>query len=336
VGQRETERLNEIIFGAGLASAVCTAAELGVADHIQRGSPRSARQLAEATGCLEGPLYRLMRLLASHGLFSETRNGEFDHTALSEALRSDADGSYRAGARLFKRIFASWAGLEHAVRTGQPGFNKIYGKPIFDYVGEHPDLGPILDAAMSSFHGYETAAMLDVCDFSGVRLLADVGGGNGSLIGAVLQRYPRMRGLLFDLGHVAARARQSLKEQGLSDRCEVLEGSFFETIPAGADAYLLRHIIHDWTDEQCLQILSHCRKVIPTEGRLFIVECVVPTGNDRSISKDFDITMMNFPGGLERTEAQFRALLARAGFELSSITPTATMVSIVEGRPVPR
>ena len=334
VGQRETEQLNEIIFGAALVCAVCTVAELGVADHIRRGSPRSARHLAEATGTLEGPLYRLMRMLASHGLFTETSNGDFDHTALSEALRSDAEGSYRAGAQMFHRMFAAWSGLEHTLRTGHPGFNKIYGKPLFDYVADHPDLGPILDAGMSSFHGYETAAMLDVYDFSGVRVLADVGGGNGSLLGAVLRRYPQMRGLLFDLGHVVERARGSLKEQGVAERCEVLEGNFFETLPAGADAYLFRHILHDWTDEQCLQILSHCRKVIPAQGRLLVVECIVPAGNGRSISKDFDITMMNVPGGLERTEAQFRTLFARAGFELSSITATATMVSIAEGHPI--
>jgi hypothetical protein len=336
VGQRETEQLNQILFGASLAAAISAAAELGVADHIRRGSPRSARHLAEATGSLEGPLYRLMRLLASHGLFTETRAAEFDHTALSEALRSDADGSYRAAAQMFHRVFAAWSGLEHAVRTGQPGFDKIYGKPVFDYVAEHPDLGPILDAGMSSIHGYETGAMLDIYDFNGVRVLADIGGGNGSLLGAVLERYPQMRGMLFDRGHVAERARRSLGERGLSDRCEVLEGSFFESVPAGADAYLFRHILHDWTDAQCLQILGHCRKVIPEQGRLLVVECIVPAGNGRSISKEFDINMMNFPGGLERTEVQFRALFANAGFELSSITPTATMVSIAEGRPMSR
>jgi O-methyltransferase len=336
VGQRETEQLNQILFGASLAAAISAAAELGVADHIRRGSPRSARHLAEATGSLEGPLYRLMRLLASHGLFTETRAAEFDHTALSEALRSDADGSYRAAAQMFHRVFAAWSGLEHAVRTGQPGFDKIYGKPVFDYVAEHPDLGPILDAGMRSIHGYETGAMLDIYDFNGVRVLADIGGGNGSLLGAVLERYPQMRGMLFDRGHVAERARRSLGERGLSDRCEVLEGSFFESVPAGADAYLFRHILHDWTDAQCLQILGHCRKVIPEQGRLLVVECIVPAGNGRSISKEFDINMMNFPGGLERTEVQFRALFANAGFELSSITPTATMVSIAEGRPMSR
>jgi hypothetical protein len=237
---------------------------------------------------------------------------------------------------MFHGVFAAWSGLEHAMRTGQPGFEKTYGMPLFDHVAEHPDLGPIVDAGMSSIHGYETGAMLDVYDFSGVRVLADIGGGNGSLLGAVLQRYPQMRGILFDRGHVAERARRSLGEQGLSDRCEVREGSFFESVPAGADAYLFRHVLHDWTDQQCLQILRHCRKVIPAQGRLLVVECIVPTGNGRSISKEFDINMMNFTGGLERTEVQFRALFANAGFELSSITPTATMVSIAEGRPISR
>jgi ubiquinone/menaquinone biosynthesis C-methylase UbiE len=207
---------------------------------------------------------------------------------------------------------------------------------VFDHVAEHPDLGPVVDAGMSSIHGYETRAMLDVYDFSGVLVLADVGGGNGSLLCIVLKRYPQMRGLLFDRGHVAERARRGLGDQGLADRCEVLEGSFFESVPAGADAYLFRHVLHDWTDEQCLQILRQCRKVIPPEGRLLVVECIVPAGNGRSISKEFDINMMTFTGGLERTEIQFRALFANAGFELCSISPTATMVSIAEGRPISR
>jgi hypothetical protein len=143
-----------------------------------------------------------------------------------------------------------------------------------------------------------------------------------------------MRGLLFDLDHVVARARESLKGHGIADRCQVIEGSFFETVPPGADAYLFRHIIHDWTDEQSVQILSHCRKVIPDSGRLLVVECVVPVGNGRSISKDFDMTMMTFPGGVERTESEFRSLFKQAGFELTSVTPTTTMVSVVEGKPM--
>jgi hypothetical protein len=166
-----------------------------------------------------------------------------------------------------------------------------------------------------------------------VRVLADVGGGNGSLLAGVLQRYPQMRGILFDLGHVVGRAAEGLKQAGLASRCQVVEGSFFDTIPAGADAYLFRHIIHDWTDEQSLQILGHTRTVMPRDGRLLLVECVVPTDNAPSPAKEFDMTMMIFPGGMERTEAEFRSLLARASFELTSVTPTSTMVSVVDARP---
>jgi len=197
----------------------------------------------------------------------------------------------------------------------------------------NPAVGPLLDAGMSSFHGYETAAMLDAYDFSGVKTLADIGGGNGSLLTGALKRYPAMRGILFDLGHVVGRAQTNLRAAGLAERCEVIEGSFFETVPSGADAYLFRHIIHDWTDEQSLQILGHCRRAIPSDGRLLLVECVVPAGNDPSASKDFDITMMTFPGGMERTEPEFKALLDQAGFALTSVTPTSTMVSVVEARP---
>jgi hypothetical protein len=338
MAQKETERLNQIMLGAALSRAVSSVAELGVADHIQPGSPRSVRDLAKATGAHEQSLHRVLRFLASHGLFQEirnkdTNNGDFDHTPLSAALRSDAEGSYCPAARFFHRLFPGWDGLDHSLRTGQTGFDKVFGMPIFEYVGKNPELGPILDAGMTSIHGFETAAMLDAYDFSAVRTLADIGGGNGSLIASVLQRYPKMNGLLFDLGHVVARARERLKSMELADRCQVIEGSFFDTVPSGADSYLFRHVIHDWTDEQCIQILGHCRKVVPKEGRLLVVECVIPTGNDPSISKDFDMTMMTMPGGLERTEAEFRSLFKHSGFELTSVTPTSSMVSVIEGKP---
>jgi hypothetical protein len=333
MSQQETEKLTQMVFGAGLSRAICTVAELGIADQIEAGSPQPVSSLARATGAHERSLYRIMRFLASHGLFQEKSDRQFDHTPLSLCLRSDAEVSFRAAGRMVHRMFAAWDGLHHAALTGEPGFDKAYGKPIFDYVGSHPDLGPILDAGMTSFHGHETAAMLEAYDFSDVSVLADIGGGNGSLLGSVLRRYPKMKGILFDLGHVVARARQNLQEYGVADRCTVIEGSFFDSIPDGADVYLFRHIIHDWTDEQSVQILSHCRKVIPRDGRVLIVEAVVPAGNEPSLSKDFDITMMIIPGGIERTKEEYRTLLDQSGFTLTSITPTASMVSVVEGRP---
>ena len=333
MSQQETDQLNTMLQAAALSRALCTVAELGVADHIAPGTPQPVAALATATGTHERSLYRVLRFMASHGVFAETAPRSFDHTRLSQVLRSDADGSYRAAARLFHRFFPGWDGLDHAVRTGEPGFNKAFGQPVFDYVMANPEIGPILDAGMTSIHGYETGAMLDAYDFSSVRVLADIGGGNGSLLAGVLQRYPQMRGILFDLGHVVGRATESLAQAGLAARCQVIEGSFFDSVPAGADAYLFRHIIHDWTDDQSVQILGHCRAAMPRDGRLLLVECVVPAGNTPSLSKDFDMTMLTFPGGMERTEDDFRALLARAGFALTSVTPTTTMVSVVEARP---
>jgi hypothetical protein len=333
VGQQENEQLSRILIGAALSRAVSTIAELGIADLIQTGQPQPVEHLARASKTHEPSLYRVLRFLASHGLFRETENRKFDHTALSAALRSDAPGSYRAGAQMFHHLFAGWEGLHHSVQTGAPGFNKVFGAPIFDYIQTHPEMGPVFDAGMTSLNFYETTTMLEAYDFSGINVLADIGGGNGSLLCAVLPRYPNMKGILFDLGHVIGRAKERLKASGLAERCTAIEGSFFESIPAGADTYFFRHIIHDWTDEQCIQILGHCRKVIPANGKLLIADGVVPAGNAPSPTKDLDMTMLTFPGGKERTEAEFRSLLEASGFTLKSITPTASMINVVEGKP---
>ncbi len=323
-----------MMTAAALSRAICTIADLGVADQIERGKPQSVSTLAEQTGAHERSLHRTLRFLSGYGLFEETSRGHFDHTDLSAALRADAPGSYRPAALMFHNFFPAWDGLDHAVRTGRSGLEKLFGKPPFEYMAEHPELGPVFDAAMTSIHGYETGAMLDAYDFSGISTLADIGGGNGSLIAGVLARYPKMNGLLFDLGHVMGRAKESIAKRGLADRCRIVEGSFLDTVPTGADAYLMRHIIHDWNDEDSIRILKNCRKAVPANGRLLLVECVVPENNKPSIARDFDMTMMTLPGGIERTEAEYRDLYEASGFRLTSITPTTTMVSVLEGRPV--
>ena len=322
------------MLSAAVSRAVGIVAELGVADLVDVGKAKTAAELAAATGSHARSLYRLMRFLASHGVFRETAaGGEFEHTALSAVLREDAPGSYRAGARMFHHLFAAWHGMDHSVKTGEPGFNQSYGMPVFEYVAKHPHLGPIVDGAMSSFHGsIETNAMLEAYDFSGIAVLADIGGGNGELISGVLRRYPALRGMLFDLGHVMERAKARLAAEGLAGRCEVIEGSFWDTVPAGADAYLMRHIIHDWNDEQCIGILGRVKKVLPKDGRVLVVEGVIPPGNDPSLVKNYDMTMMTFPGGLERTEAEYRELFRASGLVVTSVTPTTSMVSVVEGR----
>ena len=330
---QETEQLTRMIAAAALPRAICTLGELGVADHIQPGVPQTALKLAGATGAHEDSLYRMMRFAASYGVFLETGDRAFDHTPLSAALRTDAEGSFRPAARMFHHLFPGWAGLHHTVTTGGSSFENVFGLPLFDHIGQHPELGPLFDAGMTAFHGHETAAMLDAYDFSEIQTLADVGGGNGSLLTAVMQRYPRLKGILYDLGHVAGRARETIQAHGLESRCAVIEGSFFEAIPQGADAYLMRHVIHDWTDEQSVQILRNCRKVVPANGRLLIVEFHVSPANEPSVGKDADMIMMAYPGGKERTPEEYRALLEQAGFRLSGVTRTKSAVSVVEGRP---
>ena len=301
-------------------------------ESVYRSTKRGATPGAE-TGCHERSLYRCLRFLASHGIFEEQDQRSFALTPLAEALRTDADGSFRAGARLFGFLFPGVGDFEHCLRTAESGFTKAFGQPVFEYLADHPEVAPVFDAAMTAIHGPETPAMLAAYDFSGVSTLADIGGGNGSLLTATLRKYPEMKGLLFDLGHVTDRAKANFQAAGLNDRCEVREGDIFASFPLGADSYLMRHIIHDWSDEQSIQILKNCRAVMPQHGRVLIVEPVVPAGNDPSPAKDQDIAMLIYPGGMERTEEEYRELFAAAGFELTGVTPTSSPVSVIEGRP---
>jgi O-methyltransferase domain len=334
VASAETEQLSRMLTGAALSRAICTIGDLGVADHIEPGSPQPVARLAQLTGTHERSLYRLLRFTASYGVFRDAGDRAFEHTPLSTALRSDAPGTFRPAAQMFHRVFAVWDGLDHAVRTGESGCMKVYGEPMFDYIGKHPELAPVFDAGMTSFHGHETDAMLEAYDFGEIKTLADIGGGNGSLLTVVLRRYPQLRGILFDLGHVIGRAKAGLRESGLEQRCSVIEGSFFESVPAGADAYLMRHIIHDWTDEQSVQILRNCRNVTPMHGRVLLVEFAVPAANQASLGKDADMIMLTFPGGMERTEDEYQSLFEQSGYRLHKVTKTRTSVCVIEGRPV--
>jgi ubiquinone/menaquinone biosynthesis C-methylase UbiE len=334
MAQAETEKLTQMVFGAGLSRAISSIAELGVADLIESGSPRPIEFLARVSGAHERSLYRILRFLAGNGIFQEKDNRHFDHTALSHCLRSDAENSFRPAAQIGHRISSFWNGLHHSALTGESGFTKVFGQPLFSYLGTHPEVAQIFDAAMVAIHGHETPAMLDSYDFSSAHVLADIGGGSGSLIAATLQRFPKLKGILFELDHVIRRTGETWKTYGLGDRCSLIAGNFFESMPSGADTYLFRHIIHDWSDEQSVQILKNCRRVIPNTGRLLIIEAVVPTGNESSPAKDFDLVMLVLPGGIERTEEEYRVLLKEAGFQLSSVTPTGSAVSIVEGKPM--
>jgi hypothetical protein len=228
--------------------------------------------------------------------------------------------------------YKAWGELLYSVKTGKIAFDKVYGMPVFEFLSQNIEQAKVFDAAMVGVHGRETEAMTDAYDFSGIGVLADIGGGNASLLITVLKRYPAIQGILYDLPGVAERARANLQAAGLADRCRIMGGNFFESVPAGADAYLMRHIIHDWDDEKAMTILRNVHQAIGKDGRLLVVEGVIPPGNDPSFGKLLDLTMLTIPGGKERTAEEYRLLFRTGGFELTRTVPTKAEVSVIEGR----
>jgi hypothetical protein len=296
----------------------------------------TAEQLAAVTNTHSRPLFRLLRYLASLGVFQCDESQRFSLTPMASLLRSEADGSMRSMSRIMGRYGPPASShLIDAVRSAKVPFEAAFGKPLFEFLGDHREDAELFDAAMNGFHAGEAEAVLDAYDFSGITTLADIGCGNGSALSAALKRYPALRGLFFDQSHVIERSRAGIQSAGFAGRCELASGSFFESVPGGADAYFMRHIIHDWPDEASLRILRNIRHVIPLAGRLLIVEMVVPEDNSPSIAKNFDILMMLLPpDGAERTENEYRKLLRAGGFEISRVVPTASPVSVIEAKPV--
>lgn len=325
------QQLDQMITGYWSSQAIYAAASLGIADLLAEG-PQTAEQLASATETNAGALYRLLRALASVGIFSENEQKEFALTPLAEYLRSDVPGSKRALAMMTgDEHFQAWGEILYSIRTGKTSFDKVFEKPFFEYLPEHPDKAQVFDQAMTGIHGRETGEILKSYDFSEIKTLLDIGGGNGSNITSMLQQYPEMQGTLFDLPHVVERAQPHIEQAGLSDRCDLIGGNFFESVPEGADAYFMRHIIHDWDDEKSLTILRNCHAAMPEHSKLLIVESVIPAGNDPFAGKFLDLVMLLIPGGKERTAEEFRSLFDQAGFEVTRIIPTQSELSIIEG-----
>ncbi len=321
-----------LLSAPGFAQAIYVAAKLGIADLLSAG-PRSADELATATKTHARSLYRLLRTLASGGVFAEDGARRFALTPLAECLRADVPGSQRGMALAWGEVFSrAWAELLYSIQTGEVAFEKAFGLPLFAYLGQHPEHARLFTETMAGAHGQETEAMLQVFDLAGVGVLADVGGGDGSALAATLLRYPRMRGILFDLPEVAERARVNLAGAGLADRCRVIGGDFFRSVPDGADTYLLRHVVHDWDDERAVSILQNTSRAMGRAGRLLVVESLLPPGNDGPLLKLLDLSMLVMPGGEERTEEEYRALFARAGLELTRVVMTQAGVSLLEGK----
>ncbi len=330
----ERERLSQMATGAWLTQMVYVAAKLEIADHLAKGS-RTVTDLAAAVNVQAGPLHRLLRGLASVGVFVEGEPQQFALNPAAEFLRDDHPQSVRPLVIMTGETqYEAWADLLHSVQTGKTGFEHRFGRPLFDYLGDHPDQAAMFDRAMTSIHGRETAAILDAYDFRPFRRVVDVGGGNGSQLIEILRKHRNLSGMVFDLPHVVERARVALQAANLANRCDTRGGSFFEAVPAGCDAYLLRHIIHDWDDAQSHTILKCVRQAIPQHGKLLIIETVIPPGNDPCFAKLLDIAMLVIPGGLERTHEQYTALLAEAGFQLTRVVPTTGGVDVIEAVPV--
>ncbi len=323
-------QLGQMIDGYWITQAICAAARFGIADRLRDG-PKTAAELAEATSTLPDALHRLLRALASVGIFAEGESGRFSQTPLAELLCSDVPGSKRAYAIMTGDLqYRALAEIDHCLRTGEGAFDRVFGKPLFEYLGEHPDKAATFDAAMVGIHGRETNAILDAYDFSAFGVVADIGGGIGSMLAEILKKHGQLKGILFDLPHVVERAEEKIRAAGVRDRCTLAGGSFLDAVPDGADAYALRHIIHDWDEESCLTILRNCHRAMRPDGKLLVIESVIPPGNGPFFGKFLDLIMMLI-GGKERTEDEYRALFDRAGFELTRIVPTAAELSILEG-----
>lgn len=324
-------QLMEMIFGYALSRSISTAAQFGIADQLKDG-PKSSDELAAALGLHAGSLYRMMRALVGAGVFSEDADRRFSLTPLSEPLLSDKPESLRAFATFMADDvnFTTWAKLPYSIQTGQRAFDHVYGEFYFDWLGKHPADAKTFNNAMTSMSLGAGAAVLAGYDFTGINKLVDVGGGHGLLLASVLQQYPQMKGVLFDAPAVVAEA-EALRAPGLAERAEAIGGSFFETVPAGGDAYILKHIIHDWSDDECVTILNHCHAAMADNGKVLVAEMVLPEPNAPGVSKFLDLVMLQFMTGRERTAEEYRALLDRAGFEMTRIVPTPSPYSVIEG-----
>lgn len=312
---------------------VYVAAKLNLADHLAHG-PKSAEALATQTRTHAPSLYRLMRTLANLGIVTENAPQLFALTPLGEALKTGAPGAARA--TILTVASEMWvqgvAQLLYSVQTGKSGFEKMLGMPIFDWLAKHPEEASLFSQTMVGIHGGEPPTIAAAYDFSCLKTIVDVGGATGNLLTTILGANPAARGVLYDLPHVVRDAPALIQSRGLTDRVTIEPGSFFEKIPSGGDAYLLSHIIHDWSEEQCLTILGNCRRAMSPASRLLIIEMVLPSDDTPHPGKMLDMIMLVGPGGQERTEEEYRALLAKAGFRLSRVVPTASPVSVVEAR----
>jgi ubiquinone/menaquinone biosynthesis C-methylase UbiE len=327
------QHLMQFASGYVVSSALWVAAELNVADLLKDGA-RPVSQLAKATQTNEDALYRTLRLLAMVGIFAETEPRHFVLTPSAEPLRTDVPNSMRdmivwVVDPMHFRICSEWL---HSVKTGEPTVEHVTGKAAFDYFASEAIEFERFHRAMTTMSNMVMGPVLEVYDFSSFTTVVDVAGGHGFVLCEVLKKYPKLKGVLFDMEDVLPGGKQRIKDCGLQDRCSTAAGDFFQSVPAGGDLYLMKNIIHDWDDEKALVILKNCRRALEGKknGRVVLLELVVPPGNTPHMSKVLDIEMLLFPGGRERTEQEYAEIFARGGFRLTRVIPTKSPYSVVE------
>jgi hypothetical protein len=329
------EQILQIITNFWTSRAVYVFSKLGIPDLLASG-PKTADELASATKTHAPSLYRVLRVLASTGFVSATADGRFAQTPLSEILVTDVPGSLRwfTISELGQEHYPAWGNLLHSVKTGEIAFDNFFGADVWKYFQQNPEDAAVFNNSMSGMTAATNEEILAVYDFSSFGTIVDIGGGHGGLITSILKANPKAKGILMDAPQVIEGARPKLEAAGLTDRCEAVGGDFFKAVPAGGDVYVMKWIIHDWNDELAITILKNVRNEIPRDGRVIIVDCVVPENNEPDFSKFFDLNMMVMTGGKERTEKEFAQLLNAAGFKLRRVIPTKVPTSIVEAEPV--
>jgi hypothetical protein len=315
-----------------VSRALQVAAELGIADRLAAG-PRDAASLAAEIGADEDHLRRLLRALASQGLFAADEAGRYRLTPLGEVLRSDVPGSVRDAVRVYdEALWNAFGSLEYSVRTGRPAFEKTAGRPYATHLADDREAGLRWARGVASLSAPEDRRIARAYDFSGLETVVDVGGGRGGFIGEVLRANPHLRGVLFDLPSVVADP-DALRSTGVADRCEIQGGDFLESVPSGGEVYVLKRVLPGFDDERCLRVLRVCREAMPASGRLLGIEALVAEGNEPHPSKISDLLMMVQGDGRERTEAEYRELYRRAGLEPRRVIRTGTTLSILEAVP---
>jgi O-methyltransferase domain/Dimerisation domain len=323
----------QIISGFWISRAVYVIAKLGIPDLLKSG-PKTAEELAAATKMHAPSLYRVLRALASVGVVS-SQGEQFALTPLSETLVTDAPGSLRwfTVSELGQEHYPAWGNLMHSVKTGEIAFDHFFGVDIWTYFQQNPDDAAVFNDSMTGVTAAANEEIMTKYDFSGFKKVVDIGGGHGGLITSILKKNSHVRGVLFDAPQVIEGARPKIEAAGLADRCETVSGDFFKSVPTGGDAYVMKWIIHDWDDQKAITILRNCRNEMKPNGKLILVDCVVPETTEPHFSKFIDLNMLVMTGGKERTKEEFEQLLADAGFKLLRVIPTDVPTSIVEAEP---